>query len=191
MSAQVSLFTDHDAPSCVLSDDAGGPDGLGCYRYTLRIPLPPHARRRICLFVLANPSTARVIGGVFTPDPTVTRCIGYALVLGCGEVIVENVRAWRETDPDKVPPDPLAIGPENDARIRESAFEADIVVCGWGKLGGARGLEVLRALREVCDPCALKLNGDGSPAHPLYLPDDARPFAMQMPNAADVGRVCG
>jgi hypothetical protein len=167
---QHALFLDPSEPSCALS-------ACGRYRYTLRIPLTAD-RRGVCLFVMANPSTAIVTDGVFASDPTVTRCMNFARRWGCGTLIVENVRAWRETDPDKVPPDPLAIGPENDARIRRSAKEADIVVCGWGKLGGERGRAVLRMLAEVCAPTALKLNGDGSPAHPLYLAADLKPFPM-------------
>jgi len=169
------LFTDEFAPSCVLSD-------CGRYRYTLRIPIgSPRMCRGVCLFVMANPSTAIVLDGHFKSDPTVTRCIGYARAWGYGELIVENARAWRETDPSKVPADPLAIGPENDARIRESALESDLVICGWGKLGGTRGADVLRILREVSEPCALGLNNDGSPKHPLYLRADAKPIAMVAP----------
>lgn len=160
-------------PSCVLST-------CGRYRYTLRIPLA-EGYPKPCLFVMANPSTAIVLNGQLKPDPTVTRCMAYARDWGCTELIVENVRAWRETDPDKVPADPLAIGPENDERIRESADEAELVVCGWGKLGGTRGAEVLRIIRSVdAVPCALRLNQDGSPQHPLYLPRDLRPVPMEI-----------
>lgn len=160
--------------SCVLS-------GCGRYRYTLRIPLDVKAHDPNggpCLFVMANPSTAIVLGGIFKSDPTVTRCMNYARAWGFDELIVENVRAWRETDPDKVPADPLAIGPENDERLRESAREAGLVVCGWGKLGGTRGADVLRVLRAESQPCALRLNADGSPAHPLYLPATLKPFVI-------------
>jgi hypothetical protein len=162
----------HDrAASCVLS-------GCGRYRYTLRIPLAADAPRGACLFVMANPSAAIVLDGEFKSDPTVTRCINFARAWGFGELIVENARAWRETDPKKVPADPLAIGPENDERIRESAREAELVICGWGKLGGSRGLDVLEILRDVSEPFALGLNNDGSPKHPLYLPSAARPVEL-------------
>jgi hypothetical protein len=36
--------------------------------------------------------------------------------------------------------------------------------------------EIIRRAGKT--PHALKLNGDGSPAHPLYLRGDLRPFAM-------------
>ncbi len=127
---------------------------------------------------MANPSTALVVDGVFNSDPTVTRCMNYARSWGYGTLIVENVRAWRETDPKKVPPDPLAIGPDNDDAIMRSAQEG-LVVCAWGTLGGSRGLEVSEMLRAVGVKLhALRLNDDKSPAHPLYLPAGLLPVRI-------------
>jgi hypothetical protein len=136
---------------------------------------------RYALFVLANPSTATAE----QTDPTVSRCIAYARRWGFGWCRVVNVRAWRETDPRKLPADPLAISdPEapnwNDTVIQQQAVGATIVVCGWGKLAGERGPHVLSLLRDAgVTPHALKVNKDGSPAHPLYLRADALPFPMK------------
>jgi hypothetical protein len=171
VSAQPALFAEPAVPSCVLSP-------CGRYRYALRIPLGG-GPGGVCLFIMANPSTAIVTDGVFQSDPTVTRCIGFARSWGMSELVVANVRAWRETDPKKVPPDPLAIGEDNDAWLRRLSYEADRVICGWGKLGGSRGPEVIRLVRfQGRIPFALKLNGDGSPAHPLYLTKNARPVEL-------------
>jgi hypothetical protein len=172
-SCQDTLFPswETDAPSCALSR-------CGRYRYTLRIPLAVGYPKR-CVFVMANPSTAIVLNGQFKSDRTVSKCMRYARGWGFTELIVENVRAWRETDPDKVPADPLAIGPENDERIRESADEADLVVCGRGELAGARGPVVLQIIHQTgAVPCALRTNISGSPAHPLYLPSQLRPVPL-------------
>lgn len=179
MTSQLSLLEKSlPAPSCALSDDGGGADGRGLYRYALHIPVS--GAPRSVLFILANPSKAIVTGGVLAPDPTITRGIGFARSLGFGTAVFGNARAWRETDPYKVPEDPLAIGPRNDWWLSLLAQEADLVLCGWGKLGGARGLEVLRVIRATgAKPHALKLNADGSPAHPLYLPADLKPFPME------------
>jgi hypothetical protein len=151
----------------------------GRYRYTLSWPtgVEPAGNAIRCCFILANPSTATPE----KPDPTVTRCIGYARRWGYAWCDVVNVRAWRETIPKLVPADPLAIGPDNDRYIVYVAREAHLIVAGWGKLGGARGIEVLRLLRReprLAGPYALKLNGDGSPAHPLYLASRLQPFVM-------------
>jgi len=127
------------------------------------------------LFVLANPSTATAE----ETDATVARCIAYATRWGYEWCYVVNVRAWRETNPKLVPADPLAIGPENDNHIAMEVMKADLVVVGWGKLGGARGEEVLRLIRKHGKvPHALKLNKDGSPRHPLYLRSDAVPMPI-------------
>lgn len=144
------------------------------YRYLLAVPtgLP---NERIATFCLANPSTA-------TPDeldPTLTRCLDYAKRWGFGWLWVANVRAWRETDPKKVPADPQAIGPLNNETILRAALGASLVVCGWGKFGGELGKKTLdRLLSAGVVPHALKLNNDGSPAHPLYLRADLEPFAF-------------
>lgn len=52
-------------------------------------------------------------------------------------------------------------------------------------MGEARPLQapwhnqVMNLLRRLAiRPHALKLNGDGSPGHPLYLRGDARPFEV-------------
>jgi len=151
-----------------------GPHGHQSYRYSLQWPTGVDADT-FALFVLANPSKATAEEA----DPTIRRCIGYARRWGYGWALIGNARAWRETDPDLVPPDPKAIGPYNDDCLRHLLGFSGIVVCGWGKLGGARGPEVLRLIRAAGKvPHALQLNKDGSPAHPLYLRGDLVPVAM-------------
>jgi hypothetical protein len=172
-SALFNQYFPHQPPTCTLSP-------CGKYRYILRLPIGTDART--CCFVMANPSTAIVMDGEFQSDPTVTRCINYARSWGYGRLLVVNVRAWRETNPKLVPPDPEAIGEDNDAWIQLACRESDLVVCAWGKLGGVRGLEVLRIMRfggHGRAPHALKLNGDGSPCHPLYLDKTLKPFPME------------
>jgi hypothetical protein len=149
------------------------------YRYVLGWPAK-EGGHGIALFVLANPSTATAE----QTDPTVARCIAYATRWGYEWCHVVNVRAWRATDPTLVPADPLAIGPVNDSYIGTQVRLANIIVCGWGKLGGVRGEEVLRIIRQNNRvPHALKLNQDSSPGHPLYLKADARPFLMMQERA--------
>jgi hypothetical protein len=145
------------------------------YRYVLYWPTGVD-NDQIALGVFANPSTA----SAEETDPTVARWINYCKRWGYGWAAVVNVRAWRATDPKNVPPDPKAIGVFNDSHILEQVGAADLVVCGWGKLGGKRGEHVLGLIRSARKtPHALKLNQDGSPAHPLYLRGDLLPFAME------------
>lgn len=145
------------------------------YRYFLTWPTMRRRSDARVLFALANPSTATAE----QTDPTVARCIDYAERWGFGWCDVVNARAWRGTDPTTLPADPEAVGQFNDAHIWTAALAAELVVCGWGKLGGSQGPSVLRLIRDAGKvPHALRLNKDGSPQHPLYLPGDLQPFPM-------------
>ncbi len=105
--------------------------------------------------------------------------MGFGRAWGFGTLLVANARSWRATDPRKVPPDPEAIGPLTDGIIAELAARADLVVCGWGALGGARGPVVLATIRRAGKvPHALRLTAGGSPCHPLYLPGNLQPVPM-------------
>jgi hypothetical protein len=138
----------------------------GRYRYLLRLPTGI-ANDRIALLIGANPSTATAERF----DPTIRRWVKYCRRLGYGWAWTCNVRAWRETHPGKVPNDELAIGPLNDEWILAAAESADLVVCGWGRLGGERGWQVTRSLLATGVMLySLRVNQDGTPGHPLYLP---------------------
>jgi hypothetical protein len=144
------------------------------YRYLLKYPTDIDSGS-VVLFALANPSKATAE----RTDPTVDKCIGYAKRWGFGWCWVVNARAWRATDPDDVPPDPLGIGPENDTWVSAAALQADLVVCGWGMLGGARGPVMWKLIQEAGKtPHALQINGNGSPTHPLYLAKSLTPFEL-------------
>ncbi len=144
------------------------------YRYQLWWPTGVANTRR-ALGIFANPSTATAD----QTDPTVRRWIGYCRDWGFGWAGVANVRAWRETNPKLVPPDPEAIGSDNFAHIINACRMSELVVCGWGKLGGDQGLHTLGLVIGTGRvPHALKLNKDGSPCHPLYLASNLKPVPM-------------
>lgn len=127
---------------------------------------------------LLNPSTATAE----TDDPTVHRQGERARHLGFGGLIVTNIFAFRSTDPEKLYEVSDPVGPENDGWIVQEMKRCQLQICGWGKHGAyrGRGVEVCRMLGAVgIVPHALHVNGDGSPAHPLYLPYHIKPFAYQ------------
>lgn len=142
-----------------------------CSRYRYMLGWPTGIDNDLyALFALANPSTATAE----QPDPTVTRCINYSKRWGYGWCHVVNARAWRETDPNLVPHDPLAISEPkdpslNDDTIQAQAMGAAVVICGWGKLAGdARAAQILAYLKAAgVKPYVLALNNDGTPRHPL------------------------
>ncbi len=120
-------------------------------------------------FLMLNPSTAdeRVL------DPTCTRARRYAERWGYGALIVTNVFGWRATDPAALRQVDDPVGPGNDRAILRAAAQSDLLVCAWGNhaLLEGRSAAVRRLLREAGVALhALRLNANGEPAHPLYLP---------------------
>jgi hypothetical protein len=154
------------------------------YRYVLQRwvgPGAPPARghRTSCLWLLANPS----IADEYALDPTLTRCAAFTRSFGFDEMRVVNVRAFIATDPANLPLDPTAIGPDNLDHILDQAVHANLLVCGWGRLGGSLAWEVLDEVKRLgAQPHALRLNMDGSPQHPLYLPANLKPFPFGRPH---------
>jgi hypothetical protein len=125
------------------------------------------------VFVMLNPSTADEVAN----DPTVERCERRARAMGYGGLRVANIFAMRSTDPKALYLSVDPVGPENDAAIIESVSGAGVVICAWGAHGNhqGRGEAVLRLLHGICTPHFLKLNSDGTPAHPLYIGYGVKP----------------
>lgn len=131
-------------------------------------------RKPAANFLMLNPSTA----DEYQLDPTVSRARDYAERWGYGALIVTNVFAWRATDPEEMKAARDPVGPENDAAIVHAARRAALVVCAWGNHGRFldRSRIVLEILRTIKAPLhALRVNGSGEPAHPLYLPGRLKP----------------
>jgi hypothetical protein len=127
---------------------------------------------------MLNPSTADEM----KLDPSCTRARLYAERWGFGALIVTNLFGWRATDPGdmKAVPDPVGRG--NDAAILAAARAAGVVVCAWGNHGLHLGRSacVVGSLRTAGVALhALRINGCGEPAHPLYLPATLRPRAYR------------
>lgn len=123
-------------------------------------------------FLMLNPSTA----DERRLDPTCSRARDYAERWGYGALIVTNVFAFRSTDPDKLRRVDDPVGPGNDAAILRAARQASIVVCAWGNHGAFldRSSHVKNLLKTM-ELHSLRLNANGEPAHPLYLPGALRP----------------
>jgi hypothetical protein len=144
------------------------------YRYELWRRWP--AGTGTLIMVMLNPSTADHENN----DPTVERCQRRATRLGFGGLIVLNIFALRSTDPRALYAEPDPIGDENDRAIECALmrFRTGMVVCAWGGHGKHRGRgEAVRSMIQACgrEAHVFRLNEDGTPAHPLYLPYSLTP----------------
>lgn len=126
-----------------------------------------------CLFVMLNPSTA----DSELNDPTIRRCIDYAMVWGNSRLIVVNIFALRSTDPKVLYKHPDPVGRLNNYHIDKAAAEATTIICAWGAHGKLyrRGRDVLYLL-EARRPQHLGLTKGLQPKHPLYLKADLKPM---------------
>lgn len=121
------------------------------------------------VFVMLNPSTADAL----VDDPTIRRCRDFARREGFAGLTVVNLFALRSPHPRDLLPSVDPVGGNVDALINVIPW-AERVVVGWGKAPitrlpiGVEQIDLVRSLRP--DLYCLKLNGDGSPQHPLYIP---------------------
>ena len=132
---------------------------------------------------MLNPSTADEV----KLDPTCSRARDYAERWGYGALIVTNVFAWRATDPNEMKATKDPVGPGNDAAIVKAAKESAIVVCAWGNHGAhrERSRKILSLLLDKNFKLhTLRVNANGEPAHPLYLPGKLEPTPWAGPSAA-------
>lgn len=150
------------------------------YRYTLTrvwdTSLP------MACFIGLNPSTA----DERDDDPTIRKCMKYAIRWGFGGILMLNIFGFRATHPRDLKrarregKDVIGLHGNTFEHLHTyiTDFNCRIVVCAWGNTSGvatARGSQARIALATL--PLRyLKLNNDGSPAHPLYLLDALEPL---------------
>ena len=161
------------ADCCVEASSAAfSPDRV--YRYAL---YRRWSDEPAVVFVLLNPSTADETRN----DPTIRRCIRYAKDWGYGGVTILNLYAYRATDP-RVMRRFLhdggdIIGPENDAYITRLTKDKDVVAAWGNHADWERASDVEYILRvNAATLSVLKQNANSSPAHPLYLSAQLRPY---------------
>lgn len=129
------------------------------------------------LFVMLNPSTA----DEQVSDPTVSRCIVKAQRLGFGGLRVVNLFAYRSTDPKQLHHAHDPVGPGNDDCILAAAMGSGKIICAWGAGGKyrSRDSDVYWMLRGQGYELYCLRFSNGSPHHPLYLPESLDPMPMQ------------
>lgn len=142
------------------------------YRYQLSEIWNPAGP--LVLWVLMNPSVACAAYS----DPTLRKTGRFARAWGYGGQLVWNVHAYRATNKKELLEVSDPVGPENDQHIMAMAARAKTVVLAYGQPPKAlrqRAFEVANKLIQHPELCHLRLAKDGTPMHPLYLPNALRP----------------
>jgi len=154
------------------SSQPNGADFCLCRKYRYRLwrtwGVPDQPTKRLCLFILLNPSTA----DERADDRTVQRCRAFAQSWGFGGMDVVNLFAFRSTDPTALRGVPDPIGPSNDAAILSALQRAEQVVCAWGGHGTLhnRGAAVMRMLQgKGVEAFCFGRTRTGQPVHPSRL----------------------
>lgn len=142
------------------------------YRYELREVWAPG--KPLVMWVLMNPSVACIEYS----DPTLRKTGKFARAWGFGGQLVANVHAYRATDKSALLRVPDPVGPDNDDAIVRMAAQAKTVVLAYGQPPKSlrdRGAAVEALLAHHRALRHLRLSRDGTPVHPLYLPETLRP----------------
>ena len=145
-----------------------------CQRYRYQLREIWDTAKPLVLWLLMNPSVACTEYS----DPTLHKTGKFARAWGFGGQLVGNVHAYRATDKNELLDVVDPVGPENDQMILQMAAEAKTVVLAYGQPPKAlrrRGPEVVALLAHHPELCYLRLAQDGTPVHPLYLPETLRP----------------
>jgi hypothetical protein len=123
-----------------------------------------------------NPSTA----DENVDDPTIRRCIGFAMDWGYGGLVMTNLFAFRSTDPKGLTAVADPVGPENDRFLGYWA-ESGTPLAAWGAhpMAQGRSLDVVRMLHHLELEC-LGFTKGGAPRHPLYVPKTAPRVRFRM-----------
>lgn len=150
------------------------PDGRHRYRLDRILDEGLRDERSVptLLWVMLNPSLA----GAADPDPTVTKCMGFARRWGYPRLTVVNLFSVVTPYPKELIDVPDRIGPDAERHIVEAAEEAERIVCAWGKppdpgLGARTGrvLFLVTQKRPRPELVCLGRTAEGHPRHPSRL----------------------
>lgn len=145
------------------------------YRYVLLRSWD--ARKPVLVWICLNPSTA----DAESDDPTLVKIQTYARMWGYGSTVMLNLFAFRATDPWYMKRQDDPVGPDNDTHILSECARAETVIGAWGNDGThLRRSEAVRRLLLLSNIGLhyLRLNQNGEPAHPLYLPLNLKPMPL-------------
>lgn len=149
----------------------------GLYRYRLTRDWSAGNLKSIT-YVMLNPSTADAL----VDDPTIRRCIGFALGWNFTRVDVVNLFAFRTPSPAAMTTQwelgVDVVGPDTEKHLRWCSATCGAVVFAWGAYDPGpklrpllqQRIEAVEAIFEGNHVCRIgELTKGGAPRHPLYL----------------------
>jgi hypothetical protein len=143
-------------------------DAKGIYRYSLSRVWDNNLPK--LTLIMLNPSKADHLKS----DPTLNKCLNFAIDnnFGCLEIV--NLFAYRSTDPKNLKSALDPIGPNNDYYIKQAIEDAGSVVLAWGGDNGrylGRDKQVLKLISDhrLKLMCFEDYSNKKKPMHPLML----------------------
>ena len=143
-----------------------------CRKYRYALYRIWDENKPLIMFIGLNPSTANENDD----DPTIRRVKRFARDWGYGGVFMMNLFAFITPYPEKLMMYSDPIG-NNDDWLKEISEKCEDVVFAWGSFKEAteRAKDVSK---QFTNALALRVNMDGSPAHPLYIPASIVPVVF-------------
>ena len=153
----------------LFGQDNNGAQFSECRKYRYALWRIWDNSKPLVMFIGLNPSTANEASN----DPTIRRVKRFASDWGFGGVYMMNLFAYVTPYPEilKKCDDPLC---DNDRWLEEIAIKCNKIIFAWGSFPEAskRAKDIINKF----DGHALIINKDGSPRHPLYVPNNIEPI---------------
>ncbi len=182
------MSTNRSNGYATLSAERNPSTSLAMYRYELggdigvQEPLLVSVRElKVILWIMLNPSTA----DANEDDQTIATIARFSTRWGYNHLLVGNLYAYRTKHPKIMFSAMKAgidiVGPHNDIWLRRMVVRARAsggdVMAAWGVNAKPDRVKEVQAIAGEMK--CLKVNGDGSPIHPLYQPNDLVPTVWQ------------
>jgi hypothetical protein len=120
------------------------------------------------VWVLLNPATGDTEQ---RHRPTLQRCISWSRAAGYTGLVIVNLFAFRDTNPQNLRAVVDPVGPVNDEVLRVITKAGAQTIAAWGGHGRLRGRSA--QVGPLLDsPMCLGVTRRGEPRHPLYIPAD-------------------
>ena len=123
------------------------------------------SKKPFLFYILLNPST----GDHQKDDPTVKRLRYFSAKFGYGGFYVGNLYPWITPNPKQLYQKDLSIDPHNIYHLKQMNQCCNSSVYAWGN----NEIEPHYLKNFIIDPLCFGFNKNGTPKHPLYLPNSS------------------